>query len=556
MEELLDRISQEGLLVVCIALAAVALLLAIVIVVEIIVSKKKASYEVIEDAPSKENNKLNIKYDENITYVDENSEEERRKAKAELEHIKNKLIEEDNKKHMEEEKKTEVALKVENDSKEEDKVNIPEVEITDGLEGTKEYKVFSVDEKPSKEEVKEEVIDKKDELYNTIDNMLDNKVEVEPEIVEEKPVINDKIDVRNMNIVYPTSFNNISSLNTKKEEIIEPVKEEIIEEPKVEPIVEPVIEEAKEEIVEEPIQEDFEPIVIESIEDSYKAKRDVVPEIVPVEPTIEETPQVEPVTIQNEVVEEPIVEEPTQKIDNATKERIIDEYLKQAILTRINEEKEKQLKIKEQIEQERKVLLFDDNNLEIIDSGESFVPETPKSTIEEKVEDKINILDQMETEIREDNNNSTVEVEEDKKSSVYEELEEENAIISYDELLKATKFGYTDEEMNNYIDEKDAIISIDELDNLYKEVNDIAKKDNRLDFSNVEFKKVEDLPKISDEKKFKKSDIISPVYGINNNKKNTDIELEETLNLNKLSEEIKKTNEFLSTLKDLQKNLD
>ena len=30
----------------------------------------------------------------------------------------------------------------------------------------------------------------------------------------------------------------------------------------------------------------------------------------------------------------------------------------------------------------------------------------------------------------------------------YEEEQESRAIISYDELLKATKFGYTDEEMN------------------------------------------------------------------------------------------------------------
>ena len=79
-------------------------------------------------------------------------------------------------------------------------------------------------------------------------------------------------------------------------------------------------------------------------------------------------------------------------------------------------------------------------------------------------------------------------------------------------------------------------------------------KENKLDFSNIKFKKVEDLPKISEEKKFKKSDIISPVYGQIDNEK--DIELEHTLNLNKLSEEIKKTNEFLATLKDLQKNLE
>lgn len=45
--------------------------------------------------------------------------------------------------------------------------------------------------------------------------------------------------------------------------------------------------------------------------------------------------------------------------------------------------------------------------------------------------------------------------------------DEEDAIISYDELKNAKNFGFTDEEMEKYEDEKDAIISIQELENLY-----------------------------------------------------------------------------------------
>ena len=52
----------------------------------------------------------------------------------------------------------------------------------------------------------------------------------------------------------------------------------------------------------------------------------------------------------------------------------------------------------------------------------------------------------------------------------------------------------------------------------------------------------------------KSSPFISPVYGISETKET--IELEQTANLDKLNEEIKKTNEFLKTLKELQKNLD
>ena len=52
--------------------------------------------------------------------------------------------------------------------------------------------------------------------------------------------------------------------------------------------------------------------------------------------------------------------------------------------------------------------------------------------------------------------------------------------------------------------------------------------------------------------------MISPVYGIEhpNTSSATDIELENTANYEKLDEEIRKTNEFLMTLKELQKKLD
>ncbi len=56
--------------------------------------------------------------------------------------------------------------------------------------------------------------------------------------------------------------------------------------------------------------------------------------------------------------------------------------------------------------------------------------------------------------------------------------------------------------------------------------------------------------------KFKSSPIISPIYGIENKEKDTDIELENTANYEKLDQEIKKTNEFLMTLRELQKKLD
>ena len=131
----------------------------------------------------------------------------------------------------------------------------------------------------------------------------------------------------------------------------------------------------------------------------------------------------------------------------------------------------------------------------------------------------------------------------------YEQLEEENAIISYDELKNSTTFGYTDEEMNKYADEKDAIISIEELEKLYKESKAIYEDKKE----SVVIKRVEDLPEIKKKKKFQSSPFISPVYGIGINEEN--IQLEQTANLEKLNEEIRKTHEFLKALKELKKNL-
>ena len=158
-------------------------------------------------------------------------------------------------------------------------------------------------------------------------------------------------------------------------------------------------------------------------------------------------------------------------------------------------------------------------------------------------EDKTNIVKNKTEKVGKQENNFT------DRLSVYEELEEENAIISYDELMKATNFGYTDDEMSRYVDENDAIISITELEKLYKESNNIKEEE----LAKFEFKRVQDLPVISDEKKFQSTPFISPVYGVGVTDES--ISLEQTANLEKLNEEIKKTNEFLKTLKELKKNL-
>lgn len=248
-----------------------------------------------------------------------------------------------------------------------------------------------------------------------------------------------------------------------------------------------------------------------------------------------------------------------------TKAKIELEKLKER-LKKEEEEKKKLLEIN---------LALANNKVDtVLESKEEFSPvvvnvssetsNTPKdenvsvvaiSTEENSKEDKIveNVQDvnnsdkeiaKEEIEVLEDESLDTRE-----KVSLYEELEEENAIISYDELKKAASFGYTDEEMDNYVDEKDAIISIQELEKLYKESTVIEE----VKVPEYDIKRVEDLPEISDEKKFQSTPFISPVYGVKVTEES--LLLEQTANLEKLNEEIRKTNEFLKTLKELKKNL-
>lgn len=128
--------------------------------------------------------------------------------------------------------------------------------------------------------------------------------------------------------------------------------------------------------------------------------------------------------------------------------------------------------------------------------------------------------------------------------------DEEDAIISYEELKNAQNFGYTDEEMYNNVDEEDAIISVQELEKLY---NESQKIDVSLEDKN-EIRNTENTTVSVEKENFKTSPNISPVHGYA--KTDQDLVLEQTANLEKLNEEIRKTNEFLKMLKDLKKNLD
>ncbi len=155
----------------------------------------------------------------------------------------------------------------------------------------------------------------------------------------------------------------------------------------------------------------------------------------------------------------------------------------------------------------------------------------------------------------------------------YEEEQEENAIISLEELMKKSKEMYAANEVHQYADEGNEPISLQDLEarvaqdkltnNNETFVNKSISREEVLEtkMDNTEVETLEILEtniKSESEKrtrKFRSSPIISPIYGIEKTNDN-ELELENTANYEKLDEEIKKTNEFLMTLRELQSKLD
>ncbi len=165
----------------------------------------------------------------------------------------------------------------------------------------------------------------------------------------------------------------------------------------------------------------------------------------------------------------------------------------------------------------------------------------------------------------------------------FEEEQEENAIISLDELMKKSGELYEKNEATQYVDEGNEPISLQDLElrmnNIKEEIKMIDEEDSNIKINevpatvsaidtdkSVDTKKIvlDDFNTITDPDKiyrddviFKSSPIISPIFGIEQKTVGTnDLALENTANYDKLDQEIKKTNEFLVTLKELQKKLD
>ena len=123
-----------------------------------------------------------------------------------------------------------------------------------------------------------------------------------------------------------------------------------------------------------------------------------------------------------------------------------------------------------------------------------------------------------------------------------ETIEEENAIISYQELLENTHDLTMALE-----DDGDEPITLDEVFKLFNGSNDNGIVKNEA----LEAIPIEDAY----HGEFNSTPYLSPINGVENESL-AEIQLENTANLEKLDKEIRKTNQFLNILNELKKNLE
>ena len=145
----------------------------------------------------------------------------------------------------------------------------------------------------------------------------------------------------------------------------------------------------------------------------------------------------------------------------------------------------------------------------------------------------------------------------------FEEEQEEKAIISYKELVDNVKAGkievVDDEESNvNFVENLNINDSIEPITLADEENSSVTPEMVREAIENITVSSVKEEPK-----KFKNSEIISPIYGVMQDNfdypkvKKTEqvLDIMNTRDYNELTEEIKRQEEFLEALKAFRNNL-
>ena len=328
--------------------------------------------------------------------------------------------------------------------------------------------------------------------------------------------------------------NNTMQLNKLVEEVSRANKEESVQ--KTTPIIkeETKKEEIKEEKIETPLVSNT-TVVNKTIVPEEKAevvKAEPTPEVV-IESIASSPVEVEPVVVS--VKENPVNINDSIMLNNQFEEKV--EVVEPTIITPVESPK---------------------NEEEVIKYKDEVYTESEAKAELERITEELKKL-------------GNEEKEENIELTKFETEQEENAIISLDELIAKGKTITEQNEVTQYQDDGNEPISIKELEERYRkekeqvevlEVEESKEEKPKLsidDFLSAK-EKVTPLKEAYSEKKstYHPSPIISPIYGIEEEpvKKNTTLELENTANYDKFDEEIRKTNEFLSKLKELQQKLD
>ncbi len=322
--------------------------------------------------------------------------------------------------------------------------------------------------------------------------------------------------------------------------------------------------------------------------------------VIPATETFDETPKVsvidslveipqekqlpiEPVTIENqpEIVEEKIdeLENTMSRIEPISEIKYVEEGLEktQALyeLEKITEE----LKKREQQEiEEIKKLIPEQQEIQTI---EQEIVETPKvlpveetQLVQESMPQPQIIVElptiiEPQVVIEQQTEEITSEVLDKPELSKFELEQEANAIIDLDEYLQLGEKLHQSNEFHEYEEEEDIPITIQELEEKMNQTLQLAYEEQPVvevieepkqetfkldDFVTIQPSTIETIEKTNT---FRNTPFISPVYGREEGAvSDNSIHLENTANYEKLDEEIRKTNEFLNTLKELQKKLD
>ena len=293
--------------------------------------------------------------------------------------------------------------------------------------------------------------------------------------------------------------------------------------------------------------------VQEKIEEEYDEP--VVKKVAPQEVSFEDIPvMIEPIidVVPSDRVEQPIVDIiPTpEKIKTMSIEELQED----------NQQQDKQQQETVQQEQEQVGQVeeeVNDTQVEEVNQVEELHYTDLELTQEQALDELAKLTERLEEEAKKD------EVILEERIKDYEDSQERDAIISMDELLERTREMATFKDYN----EETAPISLSEIasrneevkeSELTKTIDQVSSKPTVIE--NLEVEELADAKPLSEVYKaeavrFKSSPVISPIFGIEKKETVESMEFENTANYEKLDAEIKKTNEFLSRIRELQKKL-